>query len=148
MGGSGGGTGSGYQVGTTCFPACASDASDPDDMGVRDGYGYENGRSCVVPDSAPTTGAARCEPPPVTMPDAGIPPGDGFYVGGMCFPRCASDGDAQVGFRFREMQDLGRVRKHGRAGLARVKPPLITAPMCATTSASTRRDRETSSVSW
>ena len=86
-----GGAGSGYQVGTTCFPACASDASDPDAMGVRDGYGYEMGRSCVVVDSAPSLGVARCEPPPIMMPDSGIPPGDGFYIGTMCFPRCASD---------------------------------------------------------
>jgi hypothetical protein len=90
-GGTGGGTGSGYQVGAMCFPACVNASTDPDDAGVSDGYGYESGRSCIVPGSAPTMGAARCEPPPVMTPDSGIPPGDGFYIGGMCHPRCASD---------------------------------------------------------
>jgi hypothetical protein len=90
-GGSDGGIGSGYQIGAMCFPACANAASDPDDAGVSDGYGYESGRSCIVPGSSPTMGAARCEPVPVMTPDSGIPPGDGFYIGGMCHPRCASD---------------------------------------------------------
>jgi hypothetical protein len=90
-GGSDAGTGSGYQIGAMCFPACSNATSDPDDAGVSDGYGYESGRSCIVPGSAPTMGAARCEPPPVVTPDSGILPGDGFYIGGMCHPRCASD---------------------------------------------------------
>jgi hypothetical protein len=34
-------------------------------------------------------GGSACEPPPLGEPD--IPPGDGFYVGDTCHPRCASD---------------------------------------------------------
>ena len=85
-GGSGGGpTGSGLQVGATCYPICASAATDDD----QDGYGFESGRSCLVAGSPPTVGAVACEPPPPG--DAGIPPGDGFYIGGVCNPPCASD---------------------------------------------------------
>jgi hypothetical protein len=78
------GTGDGLQVGSICFPKCASAATDPD----GDGYGTEAGRSCVVIGSAPALGAPACVPPPPTVT---IPPGDGFYLGGMCYPRCASD---------------------------------------------------------
>jgi hypothetical protein len=83
--GGAGGSGGGVLIGAECFPICASAATDDD----GDGYGYEMGRSCVVAGSAPALGAAACEPPPLEEPD--IPPGDGFYVGDMCHPRCASD---------------------------------------------------------
>jgi hypothetical protein len=99
--GSGGavGSGSGYQIGTMCFAACASDATDVDAAGVKDGYGYEAGRSCVVVGSMPTLAAGRCEPPAV-VPPADIPPGDGYYVGGACVTRCqsaATDPDPTTG---------------------------------------------------
>jgi Stigma-specific protein, Stig1 len=78
------GTGNGLQVGSVCFPVCQSAATDPD----GDGYGQEAGRSCVVAGSPPSVGARACTPPP---PTTTIPPGDGFYLDGMCVPRCASD---------------------------------------------------------
>jgi hypothetical protein len=83
-GGGATGTGDGLRVGTMCFPKCASAITDTD----GDGYGSEAGRSCVVVGSQPAAGATACVPPPITMM---IPPGDGFYIDGMCHARCASD---------------------------------------------------------
>jgi hypothetical protein len=125
--------GSGYQVGTTCFPACANATTDPDDAGVSDGYGYEGGRSCVVPGSAPTMGAARCEPPPVMMPDSGIPPGDGFYIGGMCFPRCASDASDPDAMGVRD----GYGYEQGRSCVVVGSAPSMGVPTCVPPGATT-----------
>lgn len=84
------GSGSGYLVGTMCFPACASAASDPDPVtGVSDGYGYENNGSCLVSGSAATASAPRCMPLPPKQP-TDIPPGNGYYIASVCHPRCAS----------------------------------------------------------
>lgn len=60
-GGGGGatGTGNGLQVGSMCFPKCASAATDP----TGTGYGFEAGRSCVVVGSAPALQAIPCNPP-------------------------------------------------------------------------------------
>jgi hypothetical protein len=125
--GTGGGSGSGYQVGGACFPACASDASDPDEMGVRDGYGYEMGRSCIVAGSTPSLGVARCEPLPTTMPDGGgIPPGDGFHIGGMCFPRCASDATDPDAMGVRD----GYGYEMGRSCVVAGSAPSMGVPTC------------------
>ena len=40
-------------------------------------------------------------------------------------PRRASDGDAEIGLRFREVQDPGAVGEHRRASLAGIEPPIV-----------------------
>jgi hypothetical protein len=90
-GAGGGSPASGYFIGATCFPACLSAASDADpNTGLSDGYGFENNASCVEPGSVPANGAPRCVPPPPSQP-VNIPAGSGFYIAGVCEPRCASD---------------------------------------------------------
>jgi hypothetical protein len=91
--------GDGFFLGGQCFPRCASDATDADEQGVRDGFGFELGASCVVDGSEPALGAIPCVPEPVE-PEA-VPPGDGFLLGGQCFPPCivnASIDDQGFGF--------------------------------------------------
>jgi hypothetical protein len=83
------GTGTGFSVGGTCFPRCASAVTDTD----ADGYGYESGATCIVAGSVPATMGVPCQP--TALPP---PMGDGFNIGGTCFARCANattdtDGD-------------------------------------------------------
>lgn len=77
--------GDGFYIDETCYPPCASDATDADEEGVTDGFGYEMGNTCIVPDSEPATAALPCIP---EQTDMGT--GDGFQVGEECFPSCES----------------------------------------------------------
>lgn len=93
--------GDGFLVGDQCFAPCASDATDADAQGVTDGFGFEQGASCVVEGSEPALSAIPCVPEPLDPAD--VPPGDGFLLGDQCFPPCIVDAgiDAQ-GFGFEQ----------------------------------------------
>ena len=54
--------GDGFFNGTQCFPRCTSAATDVDAAGQTDGYGFENGVSCIVVDSAPAQSSVPCIP--------------------------------------------------------------------------------------
>lgn len=96
--------GPGLLVNGTCFAVCASDASDPDAMGQRDGWGWENGASCLVEGLAPASQGMPCEldagpdplPPPI-VPGENVqrPEGvlsSGFFVsGGRLFDALGND---------------------------------------------------------
>jgi hypothetical protein len=73
--------GDGFYIDKTCHPPCASDASDADASGVKDGWGYEMGRSCIVVGSAPAMMAIRCIPTAAAS-------GDGYKVGTLCVAAC------------------------------------------------------------
>jgi hypothetical protein len=82
----------GVQTGGVCYPLCANASADPD----GDGYGYDSllQLACIVSGTAAAamgspchTGIVRPQPPT---------PGDGFFIGGVCYPHCinpASDPD-------------------------------------------------------
>lgn len=95
--------GDGFLIGEQCFAPCASDVTDVDAMGVRDGFGFEAGASCVVAGSDPTLTAIPCVPEP--FDPAAVPPGDGFLLGEQCFPPCVVNAgiDAQ-GFGFEQLR--------------------------------------------
>lgn|GEM_PF-1989899 len=72
--------GNGIQTGTTCFPVCSSDITDPD----HDGYGYEHLNPCIVEKTAAALGGLPCTP---NLPPLGM--GNGIKVGdGTCHPLC------------------------------------------------------------
>jgi hypothetical protein len=77
--------GDGFFDGTQCFPACTSDltAFGPDG-GLTD-YGYERGRSCIVPGTASALGDLPCVPTVMVYP-----PGNGVNNGTGCIPLCVS----------------------------------------------------------
>ncbi|MEY4545445.1 MAG: hypothetical protein RL685_1640 [Pseudomonadota bacterium] len=88
----------GLLINGMCRAVCASAETDPDAMGVSDGWGYENLVSCLVPGGAPASGAAPCPlaavpaapavpTPPTYVPDGNVtrPAGTesaGFFVSG------------------------------------------------------------------
>jgi hypothetical protein len=74
--------GDGFYIDGTCVPPCASNATDPDENGATDGWGYEGGRSCIVVGSPPALGAVPCIPDTATA-------GDGYLVDGVCVSACA-----------------------------------------------------------
>jgi hypothetical protein len=93
--------GDGLLVDMQCFTRCASDATDVDAEGVTDGFGFEQGASCIVAGSAPALAATPCVPDPVEPPD--VPPGDGFLLGEQCFPPCiVNAGIDEQGFGFEQ----------------------------------------------
>jgi len=65
--------GDGFFDGTQCFPRCTSDLTDPDVDGQIDGFGFENGVSCIVVDSEPALGAVPCVPPVSELPEDPLP---------------------------------------------------------------------------
>jgi mannan endo-1,4-beta-mannosidase len=95
--------GNGLLINGTCVPVCMSDATDPDAMGMRDGWGWENEASCLVTGLAPASQAMPCEraaapmlPPPI-IPGENVqrPEGvqsSGFFVsGGRLFDALGND---------------------------------------------------------
>lgn len=93
--------GDGFFLGDQCFARCASDATDVDAAGVRDGFGFELGASCVVAGSEPALGAIPCVPEP--LDPATVPAGDGFLLGDQCFPPCiVNAGIDEQGFGFEQ----------------------------------------------
>lgn len=103
----------GRLVDGACLAICQSDATDPDGDGVRDGWGFENGESCLVAGLEPQEGREVCDfgddgvsglpgPPlepltPVAEPGETVirPEGvesEGFFVsGGRLFDRQGND---------------------------------------------------------
>ncbi len=78
----------GVYTGDACHPFCSSTATDPDDMGLSDGWGYEHGQSCIVAGTAAAIGGVACDP---MLPPLGT--GDGVLVndgmgGTVCHPLC------------------------------------------------------------
>jgi hypothetical protein len=93
--------GDGFFLGDQCFARCASDATDVDAAGVRDGFGFELGASCVVAGSEPALGAIPCVPEP--LDPAAVPAGEGFLLGDQCFPPCiVNAGIDEQGFGFEQ----------------------------------------------
>jgi hypothetical protein len=68
----------GLLINGMCRAVCASAETDPDAMGVSDGWGYENLVSCLVPGGAPASGAAPC--PLAAVPAAPAVPTPPTYV--------------------------------------------------------------------
>lgn len=91
--------GPGFFTGGSCVPPCTSDATDPDAAGVRDGFGFELGASCIVPGSPPALAAIPC------LPEVAEPVGDGYKVSELCVPACTVNrlADAQ-GYGFEAQQ--------------------------------------------
>jgi Stigma-specific protein, Stig1 len=74
--------GDGYYIDAVCHPRCANDRTDPDPVtGVRDGWGYERGATCIVVGSAPALQGLPCIPPAAAT-------GDGYQVTTTCVPAC------------------------------------------------------------
>lgn len=68
--------GPGFFRESVCLPACSSSLTDLDpSTGVRDGWGYERRRNCIVPGTAAALGALPCDPGL-----APLPTGDGIDV--------------------------------------------------------------------
>jgi mannan endo-1,4-beta-mannosidase len=96
-------SGGGLLVNGTCVPVCASNASDADAMGVTDGWGWENEKSCLVSGSMVASQGMACElvplnpEPPYVVPDGNVtrPEGTdsaGFFVsGGRLYDRRGND---------------------------------------------------------
>lgn len=62
----------GIRVGGQCFEICQTD-SDPDPSGVRDGWGWENQASCVMPYNPLADSEPFCDTPPSWPPYAPPP---------------------------------------------------------------------------
>ncbi len=61
---------------TACLPICASSLTDADPKtGVRDGWGYERRRNCIVAGSAAALGGLPCDPG-----EQPLVPGDGIEI--------------------------------------------------------------------
>ncbi len=69
----------GFSVGGNCLRGCASSATDADATGNVDGFGFEDGESCVVGNSGPAQASVACDPfvLPVLAPQ---PNADGIFV--------------------------------------------------------------------
>jgi hypothetical protein len=89
--------GDGIQAGGVCYPLCSSDPALTQNVDPQ-GYGYDVlfQTTCVVPNSVAALMGTPCRTgltrPPVPTP------GNGFFVGGVCYPRCMTpagdtDGD-------------------------------------------------------
>ena len=78
-------------VDDVCTPLCADASTDPDETGATDGWGFENGASCVVPGGAADTGVACDNPEVPTGPETPSTPGGGVLVGGECRLVCMDD---------------------------------------------------------
>lgn len=76
--------GDGYYLDGSCHPPCASDATDADEEGLLDGWGYEQGRTCVVIASEPAAQGLPCIPEELTTGT-----GDGFEIDTVCYPPCS-----------------------------------------------------------
>lgn len=67
----------GFAIDGICLRGCTSELTDPDPAanGAVDGFGFENGASCVVGESGPALAAASCDPsvvpPPVNTDENG-----------------------------------------------------------------------------
>src|SRR5690606_16409883 len=97
--------GNGRVVGGACTLVCTDDSTDPDAAGQTDGWGFESGRSCLVPQSELTLSSEPCDIPelaplpalppelpaaPVTRPEGNL--STGFFVsGGRLFDRLGGD---------------------------------------------------------
>jgi len=90
-------TGDGIQAGGVCYPLCSTDPNVTQNVDPQ-GYGYDVlfQTTCVVPNSVAALMGTPCHTgltrPPIPTP------GTGFFVGGVCYPRCANpaadtDGD-------------------------------------------------------
>lgn len=87
----------GIVVDGTCKLSCADDSTDADEAGVTDGWGFENGQSCVVPGGVADTGAVCDDPVLDTGPDTPSMPGTGVLINGSCTLVCtdaSTDPDA------------------------------------------------------
>src|SRR4029079_12693953 len=101
----------GVFTGDICHPLCASALTDPDANGVRDGYGYDHERTCVVSGTAQALGGLSCDPmlPP-------LPVGNGINVAGECRPACQNAAQADAdGYGFEN--NRGCVVSASRAAL-------------------------------
>ena len=97
--------GNGRVVNGMCTLVCANDTTDPDAQGVTDGWGFESGRSCLVPESMLALNNEACDIPelaprpalPPEIPAGGQPRppetlSTGFFVaGGRLFDRNGND---------------------------------------------------------
>jgi hypothetical protein len=95
--------GSGLLINGSCVPVCLSSATDADALGVTDGWGWENEKSCLVSGSMVASQGAPCDlvpmasPPPYVVPDGNVtrPAGTdsaGFFVsGGRLYDRRGND---------------------------------------------------------
>ena len=96
-------SGTGVLLNGTCVALCVSDVSDPDAMGVRDGWGWENEASCLVAGLAPAMQGLPCDAPGLVPLPPAIMPGEnvvrpegvqssGFFVsGGRLFDALGND---------------------------------------------------------
>ena len=114
--------GDGFFSGGQCFVRCESDATDADEQGVVDGFGFELGASCIVEGSAPALAALPCIPE--APPEPEFPPGSGFFRGDTCFPACLSAAgvDAQ-GFGFEQLRSCILPDSEASLGTLPCEPP-------------------------
>jgi len=84
-------TGVGVLIEGVCTLLCADDSTDDDGTGTLDGWGFEQGTSCVVPGGAADTGEACDNPEIPTGSETASTPGGGVLVGGECRLVCMDD---------------------------------------------------------
>ncbi|HKO90609.1 MAG TPA: cellulase family glycosylhydrolase, partial [Polyangiaceae bacterium] len=80
--------GNGRLLWDRCIPVCASAETDPDETGATDGWGYENGVSCVVAEGDVAQQGPPCDLPLPVEPDMEAAPqprpegnsSQGFFV--------------------------------------------------------------------
>jgi hypothetical protein len=117
-------SGDGFSDGLNCFPRCASNATDPDPMqdGATDGFGFENGESCIVVGSPRALSSAPCVPQPPEVVD--IPAGDGFFLDGQCFAPCVTGGEVDArGFGFEQGRSCIQPASDAADGTVPCVPP-------------------------